>query len=292
MTRRDDAVRDLLDRAEARFRAVGVPAAAHDAQALLEHASGLTRSQLSTLRTPCPSQVPGVETFETYVARRVAREPLQHITGWAYFRHAALAVGPGVFVPRPETEVVAQAAIDAARSVSEAGRVAVVVDLGTGSGAIARSVVDEVPGARVHAAELDPAAYAWAERNLAGTAVDLRLGDMADAFPELDGTVDVVVSNPPYIPLGASVRDPEVLAHDPAVALWSGEDGLDAVRVVERVAARLLRPGGLAVVEHADAQGEAVPAVFLAAERWRGIADSPDLAGRDRFTTARRSPDR
>jgi release factor glutamine methyltransferase len=83
-----------------------------------------------------------------------------------------------------------------------------------------------------------------------------------------------------------------VLAHDPAVALWSGEDGLDAVRVVERVAARLLRPGGLAVVEHADAQGEAVPAVFLAAERWRGIADSPDLAGRDRFTTARRSPDR
>lgn len=290
MTRMDDEVRDLLDRAEARLRAAGVSAAAHDAQALLEHASGLTRSQLSTLRTPCSSQVPGVETFEAYVARRVAREPLQHITGSAYFRHAALAVGPGVFVPRPETEVVAQAAIDGARSVSEGGRVAVVVDLGTGSGAIARSVVDEVRGARVHAVEVDPAAHVWAERNLAGTAVDLRLGDMAEAFPELDGTVDVVVSNPPYIPLGASVRDPEVLAHDPAAALWSGEDGLDAVRVVERVAARLLRPGGLAVVEHGDAQGEAVPAVFRAAERWREIADFPDLAGRDRFTTARRSP--
>jgi release factor glutamine methyltransferase len=109
---------------------------------------------------------------------------------------------------------------------------------------------------------------------------------MADAFPELDGTVDVVVSNPPYIPVGAVIRDPEVATHDPALALWSGDDGLDAMRVVERVAARLLRPGGAVVVEHADLQGASAPAVFTGAGRWADVRDHQDLAGRDRFVTA------
>jgi release factor glutamine methyltransferase len=188
-------------------------------------------------------------------------------------------------VPRPETEVVVDAVMEALSGV----QAPVVVDLGTGSGAIALSVAHEVPGARVHAVEADPGAHAWAARNAAGTAVDLRLGDMADAFPDLDGTVDVVVSNPPYIPVGAVVRDPEVAAHDPAPALWSGPDGLDAVRVVERVAARLLRAGGTVVVEHADLQGESAPAVFAATGRWTGVADHRDLAGRDRYLTARRA---
>jgi release factor glutamine methyltransferase len=165
-----------------------------------------------------------------------------------------------------------------------------VVDLCTGSGAIALAVATELPGARVHAVELDPGAVEWAERNLAGTGVDLRSGDRDGAFPELDGTVDVVVSNPPYIPLEAweSVTA-EVRDHDPALALWSGQDGLEAMRVVEANAARLLRPGGVVVVEHADVQGESAPAVFSRTGRWREVADRPDLAGRPRFVTAVRA---
>lgn len=263
--------------ASARLAAAGVASPRHDAEELAAHSLGTERRHLWRHDVTGPD-------FTAYVARRAAREPLQHITGVAHFRHVSLAVGPGVFVPRPETELVAETAITEARAVR---RRPVVVDLCTGSGAIALSVVDEVPGARVHAVELDEAAAAWARGNLAGTGVDLRCGDMAEAFPELDGTVDVVVSNPPYIPLGAHIRDAEVATHDPALALWSGPDGLDAVRVVARVARRLLRPGGLVVVEHADLQGEAAPRV-LAEAGLTDAADHPDLAGRDRYATARR----
>ena len=254
-----------------------MPSPLHDAEELAAHSLGIDRRELWR------QERVGTD-FAAYVRRRVAREPLQHITGRAYFRHLTLAVGPGVFVPRPETEVVVEAAMAAVAGVEAP----VVVDLGTGSGAIALAIAHEVPGARVHAVEADPAAHAWAARNAAGSAVDVRLGDMADAFPDLDGRVDAVVSNPPYIPVGAVVRDPEVATHDPAPALWSGEDGLDDVRVVERVAARLLRPGGTVVVEHADLQGRSAPAVFTATGRWTGVADHPDLAGRDRYLTARR----
>jgi release factor glutamine methyltransferase len=140
----------------------------------------------------------------------------------------------------------------------------------------------------VHAVEADPAAFEWAARNCTGSGVDLRLGDMADAFEDLDGTVDVVVSNPPYIPAGAHIRDAEVASHDPAMALWSGQDGLDAMRTVERVAHRLLRPGGLLVAEHADLQGTSAPEVFTRAGCWVDVRDHRDLAGRDRYLTAHR----
>ena len=223
--------------------------------------------------------------FEALLVRRAAREPLQHLTGTAAFRHVELAVGPGVFVPRPETELLAGWAIDRAREVSGTP---VVVDLCTGSGAIALSVATEEPEAVVHAIELDPDAHAWATRNTTGSAVDLRLGDMADAFPELDGTVDVVVCNPPYIPLEAfATVAPEARDHDPALALWSGDDGLDAIRVLEATAARLLRPGGWVGSEHADVQGDAAVGVFVEAGRWAEVRDHPDLAGRARFVTAR-----
>ena len=164
----------------------------------------------------------------------------------------------------------------------------VVVDLCTGSGAIALAIVHEVPGAQVHAVELDEPAYGWAQRNLSGTGVDLRLGDAADAFADLDGGVDVVVSNPPYIPLDAweSVA-PEVRDHDPELALWSGEDGLDAMRMIEATAWRLLKPGGVVGVEHADVQGESAPEVF--GRRWADVRDHADLAGRPRFVTARKA---
>jgi release factor glutamine methyltransferase len=163
-----------------------------------------------------------------------------------------------------------------------------VVDLCTGSGAIALAVATEVPGAEVHAVELDERAAAWAARNLAGSGVRLVEGDMADALPELDGTVDVVVCNPPYIPVEAweSVAT-EARDHDPALALWSGADGLAAMRVLESVAGRLLHPGGWVGAEHADVQGESAPAVFAGTGRWSDVRDHRDLAGRPRFVTAR-----
>ncbi len=228
------------------------------------------------------------EQYVALLARRAAREPLQHLTGTAAFRHVELAVGPGVFVPRPETELLAGWAIDAARAVEHAGRTCRVVDLCTGSGAIAKAVADEVPDADVHAVELDEGALAWAERNLAGTGVDLRHGDLATSFDDLLGTVDVVVCNPPYIPLEAweSVAA-EARDHDPHLALFSGQDGLDAMRVLERRAALLLRPGGVVGAEHADVQGESAPGVFTAAGRWLDVTDHLDLAGRPRYLTAR-----
>ena len=227
------------------------------------------------------------------VDRRAAREPLQHITGTAHFRYLELAIGPGVFTPRPETEVMTGWAIDRLREAGGPGPV--VVDLGTGSAAIALSVAFEVPAARVHAVEADPLALAFAEKNVAayagpepgpGRRVSLVGADFSTALGDLDGTVDLVVSNPPYIPLGASVP-PEVGEYDPPSALWSGPDGLAAVRTVERVARRLLRPGGRAAVEHGAPQGADVRTVFAAAGGWRDITQHKDLAGRDRFVTVR-----
>ena len=188
-------------------------------------------------------------------------------------------------MPRPETELLAGWAVESALAL---GRPAVVVDLCTGSGAIARAIADEVPDADVHAVELDEGALAWAERNLAGTGVDLRHGDLATAFDDLAGTVDVVVCNPPYIPLEAweSVAA-EARDHDPHLALFSGQDGLDAIRVLEQRAALLLRPGGVVGAEHADVQGESAPGVFAASGRWLDVADHRDLAGRARYLTAR-----
>ncbi|MDP3969778.1 MAG: peptide chain release factor N(5)-glutamine methyltransferase [Nocardioides sp.] len=279
-------VRSLLRAGGQRLAEAGVESADHDAAALLAHVLGVPRARLVLAPAPSASEV---ARFEELLDRRARRIPLQHLTGTTGFRHVELAVGPGVFVPRPETELLAGTAVDAAREVAaRTGRRPVVVDLCTGSGAVALAVHDEVPEARVHAVELDPAAYSWAERNLRGTPVDLRLGDMADAFPDLDGDVDVVTCNPPYIPLDAweSVAV-EARDHDPALALWSGQDGLDALRVLERVAARLLRPGGLVAAEHADVQGESAPAVFAAAGSWSDVRDHRDLAGRPRCTTAR-----
>lgn len=279
--------RELVVGATARLAGAGVASPEHDAAELLAHVLGTSRSGLVLVDRVEPA---AQHRFELLVGRRCAREPLQHLTGTAAFRHVELAVGPGVFCPRPETELLAGWALD---RLAEAGpgEEPVVVDLCTGSGAIAASLADEAPGARVHAVELDPAAHAWAERNLAGTGVDLRVGDMAAAFGDLDGTVDVVVCNPPYVPLSAyDGVAPEARDHDPGLALWSGQDGLDAMRVLESVAARLLRPGGVVGAEHADVQEESVVAVFARAGRWQQVRDHRDLAGRPRFVTARLAP--
>jgi release factor glutamine methyltransferase len=280
-----ELVVDLLSEASAKLAAAGVPSPDHDATALLAHASELMRGDLVLVRDVSPSVA---AEFRQMVDRRAQRIPLQHLVGSTGFRYVSLDVGPGVFTPRPETELLAGWAVESVQAIGYAERIPVVVDLCTGSGAIARSLAHEVPFARVHAVELDPGAVAWAERNLAGTGVELRQGDMADAFGDLDGTVDVVVCNPPYIPLTEYEGvDEETRTHDPAVALFSGEDGLEAMRVLERVAARLLRPGGVVGAEHADLQGESAPAVFTASGRWADVRDHRDLAGRPRYLTAR-----
>lgn len=276
-------IRALLQEATARLEEAGVASPDFDARELLAHVVGTTRAGLALAPEPRDDQV---AAFRLLVARRAARVPLQHLTGSAGFRHVELSVGPGVFVPRPETELLAGWAVDTAREV--AGRPPVVVDLCTGSGAVALAVAHEVPHAQVHAVELDEDAHAWAERNLRGSGVDLRLGDMAEAFVDLDGSVDVVVCNPPYIPLEAyETVAVEARDHDPGLALWSGQDGLDAMRTLERVAARLLRRGGAVGAEHADVQGESAPAVFTGTGRWSDVRDHADLAGRPRFLTAR-----
>lgn len=276
----------LLRRATATLAAAGIASADADAEILAGHVFGLSRGELAAAALRGDAVPAGADAFDALLRRRATREPLQHLTGRAPFRHLELRVGPGVFVPRPETETVAQLAIDALRAV--AGPAPVAVDLGTGSGAIALAMATEVPHARVFAVEKAEAAFAWAVRNAdAIGAGNLRIerADLADAFPALDGTVSVVVSNPPYVPDDAIPRDPEVRDWDPASALYGGADGLDVVRVLSGVALRLLHPGGALVVEHGEWQGAAIRDL-LAADGWRAAATHPDLTMRDRATTA------
>ncbi|QAY63278.1 peptide chain release factor N(5)-glutamine methyltransferase [Xylanimonas allomyrinae] len=282
----------FLREATTALAAAGVPSPRVDAELLLAHVLHTGRSEvrrLAVLDAPVPDAA--ATAFAGLLARRVAREPLQHLTGSAPFRHLELAVGPGVFVPRPETETVAQVAIDeASRLVAERHVGPVVVDLCTGSGAIALAVAHEVPDARVHAVELDAAAHAWAARNTAGSCVHLVRGDARTALHELDGTVDVVVSNPPYVPPDAVPRDPEVARHDPAVALYGlGPDGLEVPRGVTAAAARLLRPGGLYVMEHAEVQAAAARAMVDASGAFTPAATRTDLSARPRMVVARRT---
>ena len=261
-----------------------------DAELLLAAELGLPRARLLTLDT-VPDDA--ARRFAGLVAERASRVPLQHLTGTAPFRFLELAVGPGVFVPRPETELVTGWVLDRIAGTERP----LVVDLGTGSGAIALSVAHEHPGARVVAVEADPGAIGWTRHNAAvraaagDTPVEVLAGDMTDdgLLRELDGQVDVVVSNPPYVPDGAGLPR-EVADHDPALALWGGPDGLDVVRGLLRTAARLLRPGGRLGIEHADQQGSTLPALVRAAGGWTDVGDHPDLAGRPRYTTARLAP--
>lgn len=275
----------FLRQAAQRLADAGVPDPLVDAELLIGHVRGVSRGEVQAAAVRGDDITDAdAETLAALLERRAAREPLQHLTGQAPFRHLLLAVGPGVFVPRPETEQVVQFAIDAL--VSAADPAPIGIDLGTGSGAIALAMATEVPHARIFAAELSPDAHAWAARNTA-TAENLTLvnADLAEAFTELEGTAAVVISNPPYVPDAAIPRDPEVRLFDPALALYGGADGLDVVRVLSTRAQALLRPGGLLVIEHGELQGAAIRDL-LTADGWRAAATHPDLTHRDRATTA------
>lgn len=274
---------ELLRAAIGHLRLAGVPDPRVDAELLLAHVLGVSRGRAQAIALVGPNlPLPVATTYRELVLRRGLREPLQHLTGTAGFRRIELAVGPGVFVPRPETELLVEHALlglpDGAR----------VIDLGTGSGAIALSIAHERPDAEVIGVERSPEAFAWAARNrdrVGASNARILLGDLADAAPEWDGTVDVVVSNPPYVPDGMIPRDPEVERFDPAAALYGGPDGLDPMRAVVVTAHRLLKPGGLLAVEHGELQGAEVRA--LLGDAWTAAATHPDLTGRDRITTAR-----
>ncbi len=283
----DNSLAAVVRAAAQRLTDVGVPDPLVDAELLAGHVLGKRRGevQAAIVRGDRVDDADAV-ALDSVVARRAAREPLQHITGTAPFRHLELAVGPGVFVPRPETETVVQYAIDALVNSAEPAPIG--IDLGTGSGAIALAMATEVPHARIFAAELSQDAHAWATRNVEGVEnLTLVLSDLRDAFPELDGTASVVISNPPYVPDAAVPRDPEVRLFDPAMALYGGEDGLDIVRVLSGRALGLLRPGGLLVIEHGELQGESIREI-LTVDGWRAAATHRDLTLRDRATTALR----
>jgi release factor glutamine methyltransferase len=264
---------------------VGVPSPQADATWLLCHVLDTNRSDLLTRITfDQELTIEQLADFLAALSRREKREPLQHITGKAAFRSLELNVGPGVFVPRPETEQVVQYAIDYLRQLPKPG---VAIDLGTGSGAIAIAMATEVPQTKVYAVELSEAAFAYAAKNIEANAamVELRLGAMQNVVSDLVGGLDVVISNPPYIPNSAIPKDPEVRNYDPELALYGGEDGLDVIRDISGIAAALLRSGGLLVLEHADGQSEAIRELLLN-DGWLSVNAFQDASLRYRTITA------
>lgn len=290
-------LRVALRVAAAALNAAGIESPRADAELLAGHLLGQNRGRIAMLAlmgAPVPAG------YGELVARRAQRIPLQHLTGTAPFRSLTLAVGPGVFVPRPETELVAQAAIDAALLMRTQGREhPLVVDLCTGSGAIAAAVASEVPGARVEAVELSPQAFAYAQRNLSNqdgrfdgaSGLGLVLGDARVELEQLLGTVDVLVSNPPYIPNTRVHADPEVQEHDPDAALYGGgADGMALPTQLVHRAAQLLRAGGELVMEHDESQEQAMLALLRGSGHWEDARVHRDLAGRIRYSTARRAP--
>lgn len=263
-----------------------------DAELLAAWASGRSLPELRLdMAVGRPLEAEAEARLQDAAARRALRVPLQRITGVAPFRHVELAVGPGVFTPRPETEVLVDVVLEHLR---RAGPEPLVLDVGTGSGAVAISVAREAPAARVVAVESSPAAYVWARANVAELAPDVLVlhADARDAAAlasvgVLPGSLSVLVSNPPYVPHAAIPADPEVRGHDPQAALYSGADGLDLIRSLAPLAADLLAPGGLVAFEHAEHQGSAI-CDLLAAAGFRSARTRRDLSGRDRVTSALR----
>jgi release factor glutamine methyltransferase len=255
-----------------------------DVELLAAHVLGVGRGRLPLIDTLRNDEL---RRFLELVRERAERIPLQHLVGTAAFRHLELAVGDGVFVPRPETELLAGWGIE------HTAPGATVVDLCSGTGAIALSVADEAQPGRVVAVERSPAALEFLRRNASGfPVVEVVQGDVTDPelAKELPAQVDVVLCNPPYVPAGTPVA-PEVAGHDPAEAVFGGADGLAVIRPVIALAAALLRPGGVLGIEHDDGHAAAVPGLLRADGHFTEVAEHHDLAGRPRYATARRRYD-
>ena len=292
-------VRDLLERATAELADAGCQSPRNDAELLLSHVLKIDRRDLIKLETMT------ADAFVAYMAlitKRCRREPLQHLTGQAHFRHLTLHVGKGVFIPRPETELLVQASLD---ELAKIDGPKLAVDLCSGSGAIALSLALESPNTTVHAVEVSAEAFSWLEKNVSAYAEQLaRIGSSVityndDATDEkvlekFAGQVDVVISNPPYIPDAMIPREPEVQKYEPVLALFGGEDGLDIARKVAHVAAHLLKPGGMFGMEHADVQSQSALQLLEQMTNhnqplWANIVDRHDYNELPRFVTATRT---
>ncbi|MDR1355522.1 MAG: peptide chain release factor N(5)-glutamine methyltransferase [Propionibacteriaceae bacterium] len=279
----------VLTRGINRLSQAGLPSPAADARFLLAHVLDVAPVSLTFI-----PDVPldAIARYDQLLELRAARHPVQHLTGIAYFRNISVQVGSGVFIPRPETEGLVQLVLD--WITKRCWQLPVVIcDLGTGSGVIAKSLSSELAAAdivaHIHAAELSETAYRYAVQNLATSGVDLRLADFTTAFPDLIGMVDVVVSNPPYVPTTVRQTLPsDVINRDPDMALFSGDDGLDALRAIAGTAVALLRPDGLLALEHDDSQGCTAPAALMTVGGFDEIVEHSDLADRPRYVTARR----
>ena len=271
-------LRQVIDAAEATLAEAGVASPRTDAELLAAHAADTDRGRLALVEAG-----PGfVNRYDELVAQRAKRVPLQHLIGTAAFGPVTVHVGPGVFIPRPETESMLEWAVAQPLSPNP-----VIVDLCTGSGALALALSRHRPGARIVAIDDSAEALAYARRNLAGTHVELIRADVTERglLPELDGAVDLIVANPPYIPDGAEL-EPEVSQHDPAHALFGGPDGMVVVDAVVDLAARWLVGGGRCAVEHDDTTSTLTVEAFTRTGRFEEVVARRDLTGRPRFVTA------
>jgi release factor glutamine methyltransferase len=278
---------EALETANEKLTSAGVTSTSVDAELLACFVLGLQRSEL-TMALIREELFPKdkIGKFEAAVARRVKREPLQHITGLAPFRYIELHVGPGVFTPRPETEQLVELAISHVKNVQRP----VVVDLCSGSGAIAIALTTELTDPSVYAVELSEPAFKFLARNFEKYGLDAKNAkneDLANAFDELEGQVDLVISNPPYIPDSAVPVDLEVQLHEPSLALYGGKDGMDVIRRISSRALYLLKPSGLLLIEHSDSQALAISELLLS-QGWLEVSSSQDLAGKDRIISARK----
>lgn len=290
MTR--EALRPAINDAIQTLRQAGVHSPQADAEQLAAHVLGVERSRLALTPLVTPDQL---TEYRALVDRRAQRIPLQHLTGTVAMGEIDLAVGPGVFIPRPETELLFAWALAQLEALPH-DHPPIVVDLCTGSGALALAIAHARPDADVHAVELDSAALGWARRNAdqciadGDTPITLHADNVTDPnlLTVLDGRVDVLVSNPPYIPEGARL-DPEVAEHDPHLALFGGPDGLDVIRGMIPTITRLLRTGGATAIEHDDSNGSDLAALLGKQGDFTDIVEHPDLAGRPRFVAATRA---
>lgn len=285
-----ESLRMHLLAATQRLTEAGVSSPQADAELLAAHLLGVSRTKLGLHPLVTADWL---EQYRELVDRRVSRVPLQHILGSAVVGGTEVSVGPGVFIPRPETESLVAWAVAAIRDIDAP----LVIDLCSGSGVIALAIAQARPDASVYAVERSDSALAWARRNIerhqdaGGTPVQLLGGDFADPrlLVDLEGRADLVTANPPYVPAG-TVVEPEVADHDPAEAVFAGPDGLEVIRPLISIAAGLLRLGGQLAIEHDDSHGESVPALLSARRVLADVTDHQDLAGRPRFVTARRVP--
>jgi release factor glutamine methyltransferase len=273
-------LRSAIDSATTRLADAGIDSARYDAEELAAHLAGTERSRLPLLGSPDEAFF---DHYNAAVAARSRRVPLQHLTGTAAFGPLTLSVGPGVFIPRPETEAMLEWAV--AQSLPAKP---VIVDVCTGSGALALALARNWPDARMIGLDDADAALDYARRNAAGTTVEFVRVDVTDpdVLTELDGQVDLVVSNPPYVPDGAEL-EPEVVDHDPPHAVFGGPDGMAVIPAVARLAGRLLRPGGLFAVEHDDTTSSMTAETIRGTDLFDDIVARTDLTGRPRFVTAR-----